>query len=82
MQSILVGCSEFSFTATQFTPYPHVHASQFSHPQSLRKCHAIFSTFHWPPPLSPAMAHAQLPFPQFDIPMRSTLPAMQFPPLF
>ena len=81
-------CAEFAFTAPQLSMFQHVHHGPFDHPQSSSQLpssltqlggHYFFGT---PSPLSPTMPHPQHPFSQFDIPMRSTLSTMQFPPFF
>jgi hypothetical protein len=75
------GNHEFAFSTPQYSPFHHVHTASFPNPNSPSQVggHFFYST---PSPLSPTMPHTQHPFPQFDVPMRSTLPTMQFLPLF
>jgi hypothetical protein len=83
-------CSDFAFTASQFSSFPQVHALQFPPSFPLSSSHLPTSSTHvgghyfynTPSPLFPTMPPTQHPFSQFDIPIQSTLPTMQFIPFF
>jgi hypothetical protein len=72
--------SEFSFAlpGSSFQPYPQVPTTSMPSPLQQPQFQSPFY-YTSPTPMSSTMPQSQRHFPQFHVPLRSTLPTLQFP---